>query len=367
MNNYSLNSLITLVESIYRAYGFNTDDAKYITDTLIKSDAYGIRTHGINRLMMYHTQILEGLVKLNSKPEIVFESPVSCVIDGHEGMGQLVSRFAMSKTIEKAKRSGICLTTVRNSNHYGFASYYSLEATKQNLIGISMTNSLACVVPTHGVQAMLGTNPIAVSIPTGGVPFNFDVATSTVPLGKIEVAQKEGKQIPDSWGLDENYQATTNPSDILKSIYSGLSGLFPLGGESEETGSHKGYGLSMLVEYLTGIISLGQTSNHIEEHTHSGVSHFFMVIDPKIFGPADLIQTKLNAFLDEIKTSKKSPNHDRIYIHGEKEFEYYERVKMHGLDINDEDMNELKNICAELNIDVKEYIYKEDSDNLFLK
>lgn len=355
-NNISLETLRSLVESIYKAYGFTSEDAAYISDTLIMSNAYGIRTHGINRLMMYHNQIKNKVIELDSSSEIVFESPISCVIDGHSGMGQLVSQFAINKTIEKAKKSGICLTSVRNSNHYGFASYYSLQACKENLIGISMTNSLACVVPTHGVKAMLGTNPIAVSIPTGSIPFNFDVATSTVPLGKIEVAQKENKSIPDSWGLDENYQATTNPSDILKSIYSGLSGLFPLGGESEETGSHKGYGLSMLVEYLTGIISLGQTSNHIEEHTHSGVCHFFMVIDPQIFGPADLIQAKLNAFLDEIKTSKKSPNHDRIYIHGEKEFEYYERVKMHGLNINDEDMNELKNICAELNIDVKEYI-----------
>ncbi len=356
MNNYSLESLRCLIEKIYTSYGFEVDDAKLITDTLVMSDAYGMRTHGINRLMMYHQQIKNHLVDREAKPEIVFESPVSCVIDGHAGMGQLVSNFAMRQTIEKAKVSGICLTTVRNSNHYGFASYYSLQAVQDNLIGISMTNSMAAVVPTHGVKAMLGTNPIAFSIPTGDIPFNFDVATSTVPLGKIEVAQKENKSIPDTWGLDENYQASTNPSDVLKAVYQEISGLLPLGGASEETGSHKGYGFSFLVEYLTGILSLGKTSNHIQDHVHAGVSHFFMVIDPKIFGPADLIQNKLNTFIQELKDSQKSQSQDRIYVHGEKEFEYFESVKQNGLVINDEDMNEIKQITQELKIDINKYM-----------
>ena len=136
------------------------------------------------------------MIKVDAKPEVVFETPVSAVIDGHSGMGQLIGRFAMDKAIEKAKKSGVGIVSVRNSNHYGIAGYYSRLAMEQGLIGFSCTNSEAIMVPTFGKKAMLGSNPIACSAPAEPYPFSFDASTTVVTRGKLEMYNKMGEPLP---------------------------------------------------------------------------------------------------------------------------------------------------------------------------
>ena len=146
---YSYPQLKKFCEDAFAKLGFCKEDCEIITDVLLLSDLYGIESHGMQRLVRYHKGIEKGLIKVEAKPEIVYETPVSLVIDGHDGMGQLNSHFAMQKTIEKAKETGICITTVRDSNHFGIAGYYAKMAADNGFIGFGMTNSEAIMVPTY--------------------------------------------------------------------------------------------------------------------------------------------------------------------------------------------------------------------------
>ena len=344
-------------EEVFCRLGFKKEESTIITDVLILSDLFGIDSHGINRLNMYAQQLKAGYINIHSQPEIIFQTPVSAVIDGNKGMGQLVSNIAMKLAIEKAKASGIAMVTVRNSNHYGIAGYYSLMASNEQMIGLSMTNSLAAVVPTYGKVPMLGTNPIAFSFPATPYPFSFDSATSVVSVGKIEIYDKLNHSIPLGWGLNSDGFDEQNPAEVLKSVFSGNSGLHPLGGGNEETGGHKGYGFSMIVEILTSIISLGTTSNHIEKHDGtSGVCHFFMAIDPKIFGDPNTISNHFQNYLSEIRNSQKAMNQDRIYIHGEKEAESYRRRIFEGIVIHEKTLIEMQQLAQSLGMNFASYL-----------
>lgn len=149
----------------FRAFGFSDEESKDIEDVLLMADLYGIESHGMQRMVRYHKGIEKGTIHPQAKPEVVFETPVSAVIDGHNGMGQLISIFAMKKAIEKAKTTGIGMVTVRESNHFGIAGYYAKMASDEGLLGMACTNSEAIMVPTFGKKAMLGSNPIAVAMP----------------------------------------------------------------------------------------------------------------------------------------------------------------------------------------------------------
>ena len=165
----------------FKGYGFSEEESKQITAVLLEADLSGIESHGVQRMIRYHKEITGGMVKIDAKPEIVFETPLSAVIEGNDAMGQTLGVKAMKIAIEKAKKSGFGMVTVRNSNHYGVAGYYARMAVEEGLIGMSMTNTEAIMVPTFGKQAMLGTNPIAFAMPADPVNFSFDAATTVVP------------------------------------------------------------------------------------------------------------------------------------------------------------------------------------------
>ena len=350
------NDLKYFCEEAFERFGFNKKDSAFITDVLLLSDLYGIDSHGTQRIVMYHDLINGGNIDIDAQPEIVMETPVSAVIDGKRGMGHLIARYAAETAIEKAKLSGIGIVTVRNSNHYGIAGYYSKMACNEGLIGISMTNSRVSVVPTFSKTPMLGTNPFAFCIPANPQPFNFDAATSVVPIGKIEVYNKEEKPIPLGWGMNVDGYDETDPAEVLKGVLSGKSGVHPVGGGTEEFGGHKGYGYAMVVEIFCSILSMGTTSNHIMEKAgQSGICHFIAAIDPKIFGDPSAIQRHLETYLDEIRHSEKAAGRERIYTHGEKEAEAYAKRMKDGILVNNNTISEMKNLADDLNMDLYQY------------
>ena len=275
---------------VFQRFGFTKEESRIISDVLLLSDVYGIESHGAQRLVRYHKGIASGMIKVHAKPEIVFETPVSAVVDGHDGMGQLIGHFAMDLAIKKAKEIGMAIVTVRDSNHFGIAGYYAKMACDQGLIGMAFTNSEAIVVPTFGKKAMLGTNPIAISMPAEPYPFFFDASTSVVTRGKFEMYRKAEKPIPDCWGLDANGHPCTNAAEVLTNIDKKAGGgIMPLGGAEELTGSHKGYGYAMLCEIFCSILSMGLTSNHSIQNGKGGTCHGFIAIDPAAFGDAEAI------------------------------------------------------------------------------
>jgi len=335
-------------QQVFAGYGFDADKSQKITEVLLDADLSGIESHGIQRLIRYHKEITEGLVKVNAVPEIVKETPVSATIEANDTMGQLMGIQAMDLAIEKAKKTGIGMVAVRNSNHYGVAGYYTRRAAQQGLVGICMTNTEAIMVPTFGAQAMLGTNPIAFSMPAEPVPFTFDAATTVVPRGKLEVYAKRDGVLKDGWAMDENGNASTDASRVLKNIIAKTGGgILPLGGVGEETSGYKGYGFAMLCEICTAILSGGTTSNYIYKTPgRANIAHFFMAFDHGMFGDKAELEKTLSTYMQELRDSKKAEGQDRIYTHGEKEFYARQQVIDQGVSLNEKTYAEMEMIAA---------------------
>ena len=346
----------------FTKFGFKEDEARIITDVLLLSDLYGIESHGMQRLVRYHKGIEKGLIKIDAKPEVVFETPVSAVVDAHDGMGQMAGHFGMSLAIEKAKKTGMAVVTVRNSNHYGIAGYYAKMACDQGLVGVSMTNSEAIMVPTFARKAMIGSNPIAVSMPAEPYPFFFDASTTVVTRGKLEVYNKMEKPLPEGWALDKNGHASSDAKDVLANIVAkNGGGIMPLGGNTEQLGSHKGYGYGMLCEIMCSMFSQGTPSSRVNVGGKSGTCHGFMVIDPKVFGDPEAIKAHFSAFLQELRDTPKADGQTRIYTHGEKEaFAYKDRME-NGIDVNQKTVVEMCDLATYLGMDYKVYLGDVDT------
>ena len=331
---------------VFQGYGFSEQQSARITDVLLDADLSGIESHGVQRLIRYHKEITEGLVKVDAVPQIVKETSVSATVDGNDAMGQLVGIYAMDLAIEKAKKTGIGMVAVRNSNHYGIAGYYTKRAADNGLIGICMTNTEAIMVPTFGKKAMLGTNPIAFSMPASPIPFTFDAATTVVPRGKLEVYAKRDGVIKDGWALDENGHPSTEAARVLDNIIGKKGGgILPLGGAGEDTSGYKGYGFAMLCEIFTAILSGGTTSNYIYKNPGKAeICHFFMAIDYSIFGDKQEIEANLSKFMQELRDSDKAEGQQRIYTHGEKEYLARKRIIENGVSVNEKTYAEMKMI-----------------------
>lgn len=329
-------------------YGFEREESIQIAEVLLDADLSGIESHGVQRFIRYHREITEGLVHVKSSGEIVEETPVSATIEGNNGMGQLLGIRAMKLAVEKAGKTGVGMVALRNSNHYGIAGYYTRMAAREGFLGLCMTNTEAILVPTFGRQPMLGTNPIAFSMPASPVPFTFDAATTVVPRGKLEVYAKRDGKIPEGWALDENGLPCTDAQRVLGNIIGKIGGgILPLGGMGERTSGYKGYGFAMLCEICTAILAEGTTSNYIYKTPGaSGICQFFMAVDYGIFGEREKMEKALSAYLQEIRDSEKAEGHRRIYIHGEKEFEARERVLREGVPVNEKTYRELREIAS---------------------
>ncbi|MCQ4725794.1 Ldh family oxidoreductase [Anaerotignum faecicola] len=344
---------------VFSRFGFTDEESKIITDVLLMSDMYGIESHGVQRMVLYYKTIKNGRIHMNSKWEIVHETPLSAVIDNHFGVGQLVGHFAMKKAIEKAKTSGIGMISVRNSNHYGIAGYYAKLACDEGLIGISTTNSEAIMVPTYGRMAMLGSNPIAIAMPADPYDFFFDASTTVVTRGKLEVYNKKGEPLPEGWALNSQGVDSTDAADILLNINEkNGGGILPLGGSTEKYGGHKGYGNGMIAEIFSSILSQGLTSNHTHIGSTGGTCHSFIAINPNLFGNPDDIKAHLSKFLEELRQSPKAEGQTRIYTHGEKEIEAYEKRAKEGIPVNENTIKEMRLICEEFDVDMDAFLGK---------
>lgn len=355
--NYSYASLKKFCEDAFEKFGFTAEESKIITDVLLLADLYGIESHGTQRLVRYHKDIEKGLIKVGVKPKVVFETPVSAVIDAQDGMGQVMGYAAMQMAIEKAKKTGIAIVAVRNSTHYGIAGYYTKMACDQGLIGISTTNTTAIMVPTYGRKAMLGSNPIAISFPADPCPFFFDASTTVVTRGKLEVYNKLDKPLHDGWAIDDTGNESTDAAKVLGCISSKSGGgILPLGGSREDSGSHKGYGWGMVAELFSSIISLGMTSEKTNVGGKGGICHGFLVIDPKIFGDAEAIKAHLSEYLDELRNSPKAEGQERIYTHGEKEIAAMADRMQNGINVNKNTVAEMRDLAQFLGMDVVSYL-----------
>ncbi|MCD8141179.1 MAG: Ldh family oxidoreductase [Planctomycetaceae bacterium] len=350
---FDVKSLKNLVKAVMETQGLSPDKAQDVANVLLEADRMGIESHGILRLGMYMQGMKLGRINPTAEISLIRETPVSGVIDANDGMGQPAAIKAMRLAISKAKKSGIGMVVVRNSNHFGIGGYYSMMAAREGLMGLVMTNSEAMVVPTFGRRAMMGTNPIALTMPANPVWFHFDIATSVVPAGKIEVYARNNQPLPEGWSVGSDGQINTDPETFLKIRKEKLDGgLLPIGGFGTTFGGHKGYAISLMVELMTGVFAGGCTSNHVREVPNvDKCCHMFMAIDYSMFGDQKEIEGHFSTYLNEIRDSAKAAGHERISTQGEVEEKTKRRVDWEGVAIHDKSLQEIMDIATECGVD----------------
>ena len=340
-------ALTDFVVGVLQKFGVPKEDAKITSQNLVRADLRGIESHGVARLKRYTDGLKNGVVKTHPHMKTVRESPVTALVDGDFGLGQVVSYKAMNLAIEKAKKNYVGLVGVRNSNHFGIAGFYGLMALEHNLIGLVVTNTRPLVAPTFSKQKMIGTNPVCVAVPAGEKGFVLDMATSVAPIGKMEVAKRLGKKVPMNWGIDPNGNVTDDPNSISKGA------LLPLGGLGEILGGHKGYGLAAVVDIFAGILTganWGATVGETQGPGPANVGHFFGAINPEAFMPLTEFKPRMEQFTRSLKLLEKLPGAEEIYIAGEKSAYTEEVRKKMGVALDLETIKMLKQLGTETSV-----------------
>ncbi len=328
---------------VFKAYGVSQEDAAICADVLLESDRRGIESHGCNRFKpIYIDRIIKGTLLPHTDLEIVKETATTVVMDAHDGMGMVAAHAMMEKLIKKAKEYGMAGGAIRNSTHYGIAGYWTDMAAKQGLIGITGTNARPSIAPTFGVENMLGTNPLTVSLPTDEeFPFCLDCATSIVQRGKIEYYARSGKETPAGMVVTHDGKTITDSAAILKMLSEGTAALAPLGGgPGDEMCGYKGYGYATVVEILSSALAGGEFMKALSGVSKEGkpqmyhLGHFFFVMDPEAFIGLETFKKTAGEICRQLRASAKAPGYERIYTAGEKEHLVWLERKDKGVPVN---------------------------------
>ena len=351
-------TITSFVIDAFVGYGIPRKDAEICADILLESDKRGIESHGVNRFKpIYLDRIKAGIQKPVTEFEVIKDFAATAVVDGHDGMGQVVGYKAMTMAIEKAKKYGMGMVVARNSCHYGIAGYYATMATDAGMIGITGTNARPSIAPTFGVENMLGTNPLTFGMPTDEeFPFVLDCATSIVQRGKIEYYARIGKDTPAGQVIGRNGEALTDSVEILDDLNTGKAALAPLGGIGEDLAGYKGYGYATVVEILSAALQQGNFLRALsgigpnKEKIPFHLGHFFIAIDTEAFMGLEAFKKTAGDILRDLRNSEKAPGAERIYTAGEKGYLVWQKRKDSGVPINDAVQKELIAVRDELGL-----------------
>ena len=306
------------LELILHAWGMAQPAAASTAEIMSWADLHGIDTHGISMVPVYDERRRDGKIDMKAEPVVSRETPVSALVDGRGGLGHSNARRAMDLAIAKAKTSGIGVAVVRNSAHFGACGFYALMAVEAGLIGMVATSASGIqVAPTFGAQARLGTDPIAFAAPgRPGEPFLLDMATTTVAAGKIRNKANENLPTPLGWLVTAEGKPSTDPREVSKGGF-----MTPLGGTPDGS-SHKGYGLSSMVNILSSALS-GATMITDPMHTKKpgtqDIGHFMLALDPGIFRDPKEFRDDVATFCDTLRATKPADPDRPVMVAGDPE------------------------------------------------
>jgi L-2-hydroxycarboxylate dehydrogenase (NAD+) len=346
------------IVDVFEGAGVPDADARTCADVLITANKRGIDSHGVGRLKtLYYDRIVRDKVQQSvTKIEVVRDNMATAVVDGHHGMGMVISKRCMELAIEKAKMYGLGMIAARNSTHFGIAAYYSMMACDAGMIGLTGTNARPSIAPTFGVENMLGTNPLVFAMPTDeDFVFANDYATSIAQRGKIEQYAREGKPCPPGWVIDHEGKTKTDAKEILRDLADGQAALTPLSGNGEEMAGYKGYGFATVVEILSAALQQGAFMKQLlgfenGKAVPSRIGHFFMAINIGFFTDLAAFKKMTGDILRELRASKKAPGQKRIYTCGEKEYFAWLERKDKGVPVDRELQKQFSVIRDELRL-----------------
>ena len=336
--------LLDFCSACFEKLGVPPQHARLTAENLIFANLRGVDSHGVIRLKIYADRLRAGGFKPKVRPKTVAERESSALIDAQHGVGQVAAAAAMKLAIAKAKKTGAAAVSVRNSNHFGASAFYAMRALTHGMIGFASTNAGPTMAPTGGREARLGNNAMAIAVPAGKLPpIVLDMATGAVAWGKIFVAQQEKRKIPTAWALDKNGVPTDDPN---AAAHQGL--IQPFGG-------YKGYGLSLLIDIVTGVLSGGGFSTHVKTlykqiETPSQVAHTCAALRIDAFLPLAKFRRRMDEVIQLMHSCPTAPGLNRIFVPGEIEHETEQRRKAEGIPLNAELRDELKVLGTELKV-----------------
>jgi L-2-hydroxycarboxylate dehydrogenase (NAD+) len=352
---FPIEKLIEFSTRTFAHFGVPLADAQQAAKVLAASDLRGIESHGVARLHTYFDMLTLGRINPQPTIRILRESLSTATVDGDNGLGLVVGPQSNRIAMDKADSAGTGWVSVCNTNHYGIAGYYVLEALQRDLIGWAMTNSTKLVAPLWGGERMLGTNPIAIAFPgKTEPPIVIDMATSACAYGKVEMAKRKNAQTPTGWIIDQAGNMTTTPTDMING-----GALLPLG-STRELGGHKGYCLAAMVDILCCVLSGANWGPFAppfalrqEIPTRSvgkGIGHFFGAMKIEAFIDVDEFKIQIDEWIKAFRSTKPQPGSPGVLIPGDPEREAESERAVSGIPLVLPVVEELRDISRQTGI-----------------
>lgn len=342
MTTVAPDTLRAFTSDCYQVLGMPADASNLVADTLVQSDLWGHPSHGVMRAFWYAKRLQSGATSATSTPELLPGAGAIRVMDGHDGVGQVVAAAAMETAIEAAKAHGIGAVAVRNSGHFGTAMYFTRMAARRGCIGFLSTNASPAMAPWGAMEKRLGANPWSWAAPAGKhPPLMLDIANTAVARGKLYAAEARGEPIPSDWAIDSQGRPTTDAA-------AGIAGtILPMA-------SHKGYAISMVIDMLSGILSgsgfgTGVTGPYVPEG-QSGAGHLALAIDIEACRPLPEFEADMEDLIEEIKSARPTPGSSGIFYPGEIEAKNEARISQEGITLPEAVTTELRTESARLGV-----------------
>ena len=341
---FSAESLHSFAVEVFCSSGLDREPAILVVDSLVDANLRGVDTHGLTRLLhKYVERVREQRVNLKPDIRIIRETPSTAVIDGDNGLGAIVSRFAIDVAIQKAKEAGSCWIGVRRSNHFGACGYWTRLISEADMIGFGVTNGPSNMAPWGGFTPYHSTNPISFAAPTGkGWNIVLDFSTAVAARGNMILFQAMGLPIPEGWSFDAQGNPTTDADEAMKGT------VVPIAG-------HKGYGLSFFIDLLCGILAGAQFGPHIgrmygEDDREQDVGHVFSSVNIEAMEDIEVFKRSVDQMIDEVHDIEPKKGFERIFVPGEIEAETTERRRIEGIPIPDEIIEEFRRLSEETGV-----------------
>ena len=328
---------------VYRRVGMPDADAALVADTLVQADLWGHQSHGVLRMPWYAARLRAGVCNPVASPTFEVNAGAIALLDGQDGMGQVITAYAMNEAIRRAKTHGICAVAVRNSGHFGTAMYYTLKAAHEGCIGFLTTNTSPAMAPWGGRSKAVGNNPWSWAAPAGShAPMVLDIANTAVARGKIYLARQRGEAIPETWALNTAGAPTSDPTEAIA-------------GMIQPMGQHKGYAISAVMDMLSGVLSgssfgTGVYGPYQAEH-RSGAGHLMIVLNIAVFQPLDMFGTRMDRYIAELKSVPLAEGFSEILYPGELEARNDVRNRAEGLSLPKDTESDLRVLARELELE----------------
>jgi LDH2 family malate/lactate/ureidoglycolate dehydrogenase len=325
--------------AVLESFGVPTEDAHLLADSLVVAELWGHSSHGMLRLPWYVERLRSGVMTAVTKPEIVMDGGAVTVMDGHHGIGQVLSAKAVELGITRARQHGISAVGVRNSNHFGTAAYFTRMAAKEGCVAILATNASPAMAPWGGKAKSIGTNPWSIAAPAGshGVAV-MDIANTAVARGKIYLAAERGAEIPNTWAADENGVPTTDAKEAIHGL------ILPMAG-------HKGYVISFMMDVLAGVLTGSHFGSNVagpyEANRPSGCGHLLITIDIKSTMPLAEFEQRMETLIDEVKAVPRAHGIEEIFFPGEIEDRNTVQLKEAGISLADTTWQSMVKLATE--------------------